>query len=74
MHNYPNFLKVASQIIYLVRMVLVSAIILVGIACAFNFLNEPSSGWSILYCLVAMVVFLPSIDYWSRVIKDWLGG
>jgi hypothetical protein len=45
---------------------------LLGIASAFNFLENPNTPWSILHCLVAMVIFFPAIDYWSRVVKDWL--
>ena len=72
MFKHPNFSRLSKYLNPVLRAVATASILLVGLVSAFLFLEEPFGPWSLPYCLGAMVVFLPSIDYWSRVVKDWL--
>jgi hypothetical protein len=72
MFNKSTFEKINRFVLPIIRAFIVFMIMLFGIAAAFNFLENPNTPWSMLHCLVAMVIFFPAIDYWSRVVKDWL--
>ena len=72
MFNKSIFEKINRFVLPVIRAIIVFIIMVFGIASAFNFLENPNTPWSMLYCLVAIVIFFPAIDYWSRVVNDWL--